>query len=83
MGNVTLTVDPQIVRRGQNATLLCDYDIGGRSLYMVKFYRGLLEIYRYAPSANPTNKTFPYPGINVDVSISIFSYNLLLLLFLF
>lgn len=68
MGNVSLTLEPPMVRRGSNATLRCSCDLGGAPLYSVKFYRGSREFYRYSPATNPTNKTFAYPGINVDVS---------------
>lgn len=66
---VGLQVDPPSVSRGQSATFICTYDLQGAPLYSVKFYRGVLEFYRYSPSEVPTGKIFPFPGFNVDVSI--------------
>lgn len=68
---VSLQVDPPSVSRGQSATFICTYDLQGAPLYSVKFYRGVLEFYRYSPSEVPTGKIFPFPGFNVDVSIQL------------
>lgn len=67
--SVSLQVDPPSVSRGQSATFICTYDLQGAPLYSVKFYRGVLEFYRFSPNEVPTNKVFPFPGFNVDVSI--------------
>lgn len=67
--NVSLLVDPPSVRRGQHATFICSYDLGGAPLYSVKFYRGNHEFYRYSPSELPMSKVFQFVGFNVDVSI--------------
>lgn len=69
--NVSLLVDPPSVRRGQHATFICSYDLGGAPLYSVKFYRGVYEFYRYSPGELPTSKVFPFVGFNIDVSIPI------------
>lgn len=66
--NVSLTIDPAAVRRGQFAALHCAYDLESKPLYSVKFYRGSREFYRYSPSELPASKIFAFPGINVDVS---------------
>ena len=41
---------PQIRFRGQNATLLCKYDLeSGEELYSLKWYKEDVEFYRYTP----------------------------------
>lgn len=65
--DVKVTV-PGAVRRGENAVLICLYDMEGDSLYSVKWYKGRREFYRFTPKENPAMKTFPIPGINVVVS---------------
>lgn len=67
--NISLHVVPPAIRRGQHATLRCNYDLEGEPLYSVKFYRGMHEFYRYSPSEVPVGKIFPFPGIQVDVSL--------------
>lgn len=66
--NLTLTIEPAWVRRGQSALLRCEYELSGAPLYSVKWYRGTLEFYRYSPLENPPAKIFPFTGIKVDVS---------------
>lgn len=74
--NVSLLVLPPAVQRGQNAVLLCHYDLEGAPLYSVKWYRGRHEFYRFSPQENPPNKIFPFPGVHhegnivVDLSMS-------------
>ncbi|RZF41876.1 hypothetical protein LSTR_LSTR005338 [Laodelphax striatellus] len=67
--NVTLEA-PSYVRLGEPATLVCHYDLEEGSLYSVKWYRGRHEFYRYSPGDRPTNKIFPFPGINVNLEQS-------------
>ncbi|GAB0088810.1 uncharacterized protein DMENIID0001_032740 [Sergentomyia squamirostris] len=64
--NLTLSIEPAWVRRGQSAQLHCRYEMKGAPLYSVKWYRGNLEFYRYSPFDNPPAKIFPYTGIKVD-----------------
>lgn len=71
--DVRVTV-PAAVKRGDNAELICLYDMEGDSLYSVKWYKGRREFYRYTPKENPAMKTFPVNGINVEVSVSISMY---------
>jgi len=59
---------PTAVRRGDNALLLCRYDMEGDSLYSVKWYKGRREFYRYTPKENPAMKIFPVYGISINVS---------------
>ncbi|XP_037911512.1 uncharacterized protein LOC119651800 [Hermetia illucens] len=68
--NLSLTIEPAWIKRGQSATLHCRYDLGGDPLYSVKWYRGNLEFYRYSPFEKPSAKIFPYTGIKVDLTMS-------------
>lgn len=70
--NVTLTIEPEVVQRFNQATLRCSYDLGDDHLYSVKWYRGIYEFYRYTPSEAPSTKIFSTVDIVVDVSISQF-----------
>lgn len=67
LDNVKL-VFPPVVRVGDEATLLCLYDLEGEPLYSVKWYRGNHEFYRYMPKESPPSRVFPFKGIMVDVS---------------
>ena len=72
--NLTLSVYPEVIRRGQSAQLHCNYEVFDVPLYSVKWYRGIFEFYRYTPFEHPAGKTFFFnTGIKVDVSI-LFSY---------
>uniref|UniRef100_A0A182FT20 Ig-like domain-containing protein n=1 Tax=Anopheles albimanus TaxID=7167 RepID=A0A182FT20_ANOAL len=64
--NLSLSIKPPWVRRGQEAQLHCQYEMEGAPLYSVKWYRGTLEFYRYSPFENPPAKIFPFTGIKVD-----------------
>ncbi|KXJ75447.1 hypothetical protein RP20_CCG011726 [Aedes albopictus] len=57
---------PAAIRRGDNANLICDYDMEGDTLYSVKWYKGKREFFRYRPKENPSLKTFPVLGITVE-----------------
>lgn len=77
---------PSAVKRGDNALLICNYDIENDTLYTVKWYRGRREFYRYTPKENPAGKIFkgvtgtaahgePLPpstavSINIDVGFT-------------
>lgn len=68
--NLTLSVYPEVIRRGQSAQLHCNYEVFDVPLYSVKWYRGIFEFYRYTPFEHPPGKTFFFnTGIKVDVSI--------------
>lgn len=69
--NLSLSVEPEWVRRGQSAQLHCNYEVYDVPLYSVKWYRGTLEFYRFSPFELPPSKIFSYTGIKVDVSKSI------------
>ena len=62
---------PLAVKRGDNAILICNYDIENDTLYTVKWYRGRREFYRYTPKENPAWKIFSSTnGLTVDVSMN-------------
>jgi hypothetical protein len=63
-------VEPSVVRRGQSVTFYCKYSLNpDQLLYLVKYYRGGREFYRYTPNdLESKQKVFPFPGIVVDVS---------------
>ena len=66
--DVGLRVTPSAVPRGEPATLECMYDLQGKKLDSVKWYRGSHEFYRYTPTEQPHTKVFPIQGLHVDVS---------------
>lgn len=72
--DVRITV-PIAVKRGDNAQLICNYDLEGDTLYSVKWYKGSREFYRYLPKEKPAIKLFPVAGIVVDVSLLLYIYN--------
>ena len=61
---------PEVARAGQSVPLFCNYDLEGANLFMVKWFKGTHEFYRYRPgeSREPT-KVFLVPNLNVDVSL--------------
>ncbi|XP_070492393.1 uncharacterized protein beat-Ib [Chironomus tepperi] len=67
--DVRVTI-PTAIKRGDNALLICNYDMEGDSLYSIKWYKGKREFYRYTPKEPQSIKTFPVAGINVETSLS-------------
>lgn len=61
---------PTAVKRGDNALLICNYDMEGDSLYSIKWYKGRREFYRYTPKEPQSIKTFSVAGISVEVERS-------------
>lgn len=59
---------PPWVEAGGSGTLECEWLLQGDSLYSVKWYQGLREIYRYTPSARHPVMIFPNTNLVVDVS---------------
>lgn len=53
---------------GSNAALRCGFELGGETLYALKWYKDAAEFYRYVPASDTPFKTFPQPGVHVDVS---------------
>lgn len=68
--NLTLTVYPEVIRRGQSAVLHCHYETNIH-IYSVKWYRGMYEFYRYTPFEFPQAKSF-YMNTKIKVDVSIF-----------
>lgn len=62
-------VIPTAVKRGDNALLICNYDMEEDSLYSIKWYKGRREFYRYTPKEPQSIKTFPVAGISVEVIV--------------
>ena len=68
--SVTKVEVPDTVEVGGSATLKCAWDLKDETLYSVKWYQGLKEIYRYTPvKTNNTVQVFPNDFVQVDVSI--------------
>lgn len=65
--DVELRIEPRIVRKGDEATLTCTFDLEDSPLYTVKWYRGRHEFYRYTPKEHPSTKIFPFGAIDVNV----------------
>ncbi|XP_016962148.1 uncharacterized protein LOC108032684 isoform X1 [Drosophila biarmipes] len=75
--NVNVRI-PSAVKRGDNALLICNYDIENDTLYTVKWYRGRREFYRYTPKENPAWKIFTKTNeIDVETTQSNASHVLL------
>ncbi|XP_015190459.1 PREDICTED: uncharacterized protein LOC107073980 [Polistes dominula] len=71
--------EPKIVRldvpdivdpRWENVTLRCEYDLGGKELYSVKWFKDGVEFFRFMPSSRPVGEYFPVEGIAVDIARS-------------
>ncbi|XP_014606411.1 PREDICTED: uncharacterized protein LOC106788034 [Polistes canadensis] len=71
--------EPKIVRldvpdivdpRWENVTLRCEYDLGGKELYSVKWFKDGIEFFRFMPSSRPVGEYFPVEGIIVDIARS-------------
>lgn len=70
LSNVSVSI-PSAVKRGDNAILICNYNLEYDNLYTVKWYRGRREFYRYTPKENPALKIFPASGgYTVDLAES-------------
>ena len=54
---------------GDKATLICQFDMEGDTLYSVKWYKNDHEFYRWVPNDRPKLQVFKTEGIQVDVSI--------------
>ncbi|KAK9878932.1 hypothetical protein WA026_003754 [Henosepilachna vigintioctopunctata] len=61
---------PELVKSGDNVTLICDYDMEKDPLYSVKWHYGMYEFYRFVPSYKPGKMYFPLKNVKVDVSNS-------------
>ncbi|XP_059475985.1 uncharacterized protein LOC132196997 isoform X2 [Neocloeon triangulifer] len=61
---------PPTVSVGTDVYLRCLYDLEGDNLYMLKWYCGKEEFYRFVPKELPPTRVFPLPGFNVDMDKS-------------
>ncbi|KFB46626.1 AGAP009829-PA-like protein [Anopheles sinensis] len=61
---------PVAIKRGDNANLICHYDMEGDELYSVKWYKGKREFYRYTPKEIPALKSFVATGFAVEQPLS-------------
>ncbi|KAI8423701.1 hypothetical protein MSG28_012733 [Choristoneura fumiferana] len=59
---------PKAVLSGRNAELMCSYELEGAQLYSIRWYRNMIEFYRYVPKESPATKVFPVAEIKVDVA---------------
>ncbi|XP_063706420.1 uncharacterized protein LOC134835472 [Culicoides brevitarsis] len=69
LDKVSITI-PTAIQSGGSATLLCEYELGDDNLYMVKWYKGRKEFYRYTAKEIPPIKIFSPSGFYVDLDIS-------------
>ncbi|XP_004933569.2 uncharacterized protein LOC101737324 [Bombyx mori] len=61
---------PKAVLTGTDAELMCTYELEGALLYSIRWYRNMIEFYRYVPKESPATKVFPVAEIKVDVAAS-------------
>ncbi|XP_049277128.1 uncharacterized protein LOC125760743 isoform X2 [Anopheles funestus] len=61
---------PVAIKRGDNANLICHYDMEGAELYSVKWYKGKREFFRYTPKEIPALKSFVVAGLSVERPLS-------------
>lgn len=64
-------VMPNAVKRGDNVTVECRFDMEGDSLYSVKWYKRRREFFRYTPKEIPPGRIFPVAGVQINVSPSL------------
>lgn len=69
---------PSYIRRGEDLKLRCDYELEAEQLYMVKWFFGPDEFYRYVPKEAPAQQVFTTPDIHVNVSSKTFGQFFLL-----
>lgn len=60
---------PKTVESNGTATLECNFDLEGSDLYVVKWFKGTHEFFRYSPNEFPTSKVFIARHFKVDVSV--------------
>ncbi|XP_026735464.1 uncharacterized protein LOC113499258 [Trichoplusia ni] len=61
---------PKAVLTGHDADLMCTYELEGAQLYSIRWYRNMIEFYRFVPKESPATKVFPVAEIKVDVAAS-------------
>ncbi|KAL1491238.1 hypothetical protein ABEB36_011863 [Hypothenemus hampei] len=68
--NVQIKV-PQAVVRGRDAAVQCVFDLESDQLYVLKWYLGEHEFFRYSPKNDVPIKVFPVHSFKVDLNASI------------
>lgn len=69
LSNLSVRI-PEYLQKGETADLTCSYNLGGDSLYSVKWYKGRHEFFRYMPHEVPPMKIFPVKGMKINVTAS-------------
>ncbi|XP_043250139.1 uncharacterized protein LOC122396083 [Colletes gigas] len=64
--DVPSIADPRL----DKVTLRCEYDLDGKDLYSVKWYKDGAEFFRFMPGSMPAGRDFPVEGVYVDVNKS-------------
>uniref|UniRef100_A0A0C9RI65 CEACAM6_0 protein n=1 Tax=Fopius arisanus TaxID=64838 RepID=A0A0C9RI65_9HYME len=57
---------PPYTFRGENARLVCSYDLESEKLYSVSWYKDNEEFYKYVPSSDRSQHSYQVEGIEVD-----------------
>ncbi|XP_047737909.1 uncharacterized protein LOC108676436 [Hyalella azteca] len=68
--NVTRVVAPPWLAVGGSGDLECQFSLGSETLYSIKWYQGINEIYRYTPGKVRTQQVFHNNFLSVDVNKS-------------
>ncbi|CAB4060472.1 unnamed protein product [Lepeophtheirus salmonis] len=69
LSNLSVRI-PEHIQKGQTADLTCSYNLGGDTLYSVKWYKGRHEFFRYMPHEYPAVKIFPVKGMKINMTAS-------------
>jgi hypothetical protein len=73
LSNLSVRI-PEFLQKGETADLTCSYNLGGDTLYSVKWYKGRHEFYRFMPHETPHVKIFPVKGMKINVSYNYVLY---------
>ena len=65
MQNITV---PQYLMVGQKTSLVCNFDLGGETLYSLTWWKDERQFYQYTSSKARPTVVFTVPGISVNVS---------------
>ncbi|KAF2359245.1 Immunoglobulin-like domain, partial [Trinorchestia longiramus] len=68
--NVTRVVAPTHLMVGGSGDLECQISLGGDTLYSIKWYQGINEIYRFTPFKSRMQQVFHNDFLTVDVDKS-------------
>ncbi|XP_064088291.1 uncharacterized protein LOC135202749 [Macrobrachium nipponense] len=64
-----MTVPPR-VQAGELVTLACHFDLEGKTLYSLNWWRGSDQFYQFSPNSQEPKTVYYSPGITVDVDLS-------------